>query len=676
MAKSNKQKNSNINQDNEKKSDMLVNDETVENKEQMLKEDKEKNKDHHNDEERKESNMTNENSAVDAIIEEYNGDIKEDDKEEHQIRIREGADISRFKKKMNKKFVIALFSVIFAMIIGFVALAIINKMNDNVYRNVYLNGKNISGMTNAELTDYLKKEQQLVDKTSLKIYQENEEILEIVPSDISFEIDIAAIEKQVFGFGRESNLLKNNIDIMYALIAKKDMDLLYKYDVNKISEIVKEIKESLNNKVVEDSYVVDEKEYKLIITRGKSGNAIEEEVVKNKIISALSNRMGEYKLDIVIGKPEPLDVDVVYSSVKREAKDAYIDKSTSVYKFVPHQVGLDFDKNNLKEILAKEENTAEGKVVEYSLTVIQPKVKTTDIKWDVYEYKISSFTTSFSTSDPNRVNNLRVALNLLNGKVIMPGETFSYNSVVGGATAAQGFKPAATFVGGRVTREVGGGICQTVSTLYNTALLANLEIVQRKAHSLPVGYVPASRDATVYYPSIDFKFKNTREFPIKIVTSFNKNGSLTIALYGTKEDNEYVVSISSRTISTIPYTTQYVQDSTLEKGKQVVIQSGSNGYKSESYITKKLNGKVVSTTLLSRDTYKAVAKIVRLGTKVVPSTNNQNNGNMGNTNNSGNTSTETTTPSTGNNSTITNPSTDVENNDNVGNTNNGTQSQE
>jgi len=679
MAKSNKHKKNNSELGEQKKSDVYIDEETIEIEESVEhKEVKEEKHRKDNSEENKELSLTSENTAIDAIVEEYNGDIKKEHSAENQIKIRESAEVAKMKKR-TKKFVIILISVILAILIAFVAVAIVNKMNDNVYRNIYLSSKNISGMTNLELTDYLKQEQEVLSKTSLKVFQENEEILEIVPSDINFEIDIAAVEKQIFGFGRESNVLKNNIDILYALIAKKEYDLVYKYDVNKLSEIVKEIKESLDNKVIQDSYVVNENEYKLIITRGKSGNSIDEEVVKNKIVYALSNSMGEYKVDTILEKPSSLDVDVVYSKVKREAKDAYIDKTSTVYKFVPHQVGLDFDKSDLKAVLSKEENTGEEKVIEYSLTVIQPEVKTSDIKWEVYEYKISSYTTYFSTSDANRVNNLRVALNLLNGKVIMPGETFSYNSVVGGATAAQGFKPAATFVGGRITSEVGGGICQTVSTLYNTALLANLEIVQRKAHSLPVAYVPGSRDATVYYPSIDFKFKNTREYPIKIVTSFNKNGNLTISLYGTKEQNEYVVSISSKKTETIPYTTQYINDSSLPKGQQVVTQNGSNGYKSEAYITKKLNGKVVSTTLLSRDTYKAVAKIVRVGTKVVATSNNQNstnintnvNININNTNNSGNISAGSTTPSTG--SVNTTPSNGTENTGNTENINIGAQ---
>lgn len=591
-------------------------------------------------------------TAIDNAVKEYNGEIKEQNSEERRIRVREKADVASISK-INKKAIIISSLIIFAIIMVLVAFGIINKMNPDVYKNIYLEGQEVSGMTSVEFADYLKLEQEKLGNTSLKIMQDKEEILEIVPADINFEIDIAAVQEKVFGYGRDSNLFKNNIDIACALIFKKEFALSYKYDVSKLSDIVKEIKESLDNKVVNDSYVLDEKEYKLIITRGKSGNTIEEEQVKAQITKSLANGMGEYKLYVVTGNPQELDIDLVYSQVKRNAEDAYIDKSKEVHKFVPHKVGLDFDKEDLEKILLQEENKQESKVIEYKLKVIEPKVKTSDIKWNMYEYKISSFTTYFSTADQNRVTNLRVALNLLNGKVIMPGEVFSYNSVVGAATAAQGFKPAATFSGGRVISEVGGGICQTVSTLYNTALLANLEIVQRKAHSLPVGYVPESRDATVYYPSIDFKFKNTREYPIKIVTAFNKNGSLTISLYGTKQDNEYVVSITSKRLSTIGFKTQTVNDSALEKGKQTIIQKGSNGYTSEAYITKKLNGKIVSTTLLSKDTYKAVNQVVKIGTKVVsappaskptntPSDNNNNTNSDSNTNNNASGTTNTT----------------------------------
>ena len=139
--------------------------------------------------------------------------------------------------------------------------------------------------------------------------------------------------------------------------------------------------------------------------------------------------------------------------------------------------------------------------------------------------------------------------------------------------------------------------------------------MERYQHGLPVGYVPPSRDATVYSPSLDFKFKNTRKYPVKIVTSFSYDGSLNISLYGTKEEEEYEVILSSTYLKTINYTTRYIYDESLPEGESIVVSKGVNGYQSEGYITKKLNGKVVSSSLLSRDTYNAQQEVIKIGTK-------------------------------------------------------------
>jgi hypothetical protein len=198
--------------------------------------------------------------------------------------------------------------------------------------------------------------------------------------------------------------------------------------------------------------------------------------------------------------------------------------------------------------------------------------------------------------------------------VLLPGETFSYNEALGPRTTAAGYKNGKVYEGGKVVDGIGGGICQISSTLYNSVLTSNLEIVERRNHQFVTSYLPAGRDATVVYGSIDFKFKNTRQYPVRIVASA-KNGIATVSIYGIKEENEYTFSFSTKTISSIPYTTTYEEDSTLAAGTEKVKQKGTNGLITETYITKMLNGKVVSTTLLSRDTYNAMERIIIKGTK-------------------------------------------------------------
>ena len=212
----------------------------------------------------------------------------------------------------------------------------------------------------------------------------------------------------------------------------------------------------------------------------------------------------------------------------------------------------------------------------------------------------------------------------------MSGETFSYNKALGARTAAAGYKNAKVYSNGEVVDGIGGGICQISSTLYNSILMANLEVVERRNHQFVTSYLPAGRDATVVYGMTDFKFKNTRQYPIRIVASA-QNGIATVSIYGIKEETEYTFSFSTKTIASIPFTTKYVNDNTLPVGKESVKQKGANGLKTETYITKMLNGKVISTKLLSRDTYDAMARIILRNTEsdeqIDEKTNNNDNNN-------------------------------------------------
>lgn len=525
------------------------------------------------------------------------------------------AGASGYKAATKKRKIIIIVSlIILASILAvLIGIGLCNKFNSNVYRGVLLQGENLSGMSESEVVEYVKLIAEQSKARTISIEQDDEFLIEITNTDFDMHIDEDRTVENIIKYGRGKNLLSNNIDIITAMIKPKNIDVVYTYNEEKLTDIIKEVKESIKGKTIDDSYSLNEKENKLFINKGKAGVSINELTFKDDLIKNLTViKKDRFKIQTIATEPNKIDVDIVHLKVAKQPKDAYVDKSSEIPKFIAHEVGLDFDKEELRNVI---KNIGDNKSVEFKLNVTEPKVKLADITWDLYNYQVSTYKTYFATTDPNRVNNLGVALGILNGKVIMPGETFSYNATVGSASTAQGFKPASTFVGGNIVKEVGGGICQTVSTLYNAVLLANLEVVQRKNHSLPVGYVPGSRDATVYYPSVDFKFKNTRNYPLKIVTTFNAGGNLSISLKGTKEEVEPVVKISSKTLSYIAYSTQYIQDSSLAKGVQVIVKSGTNGYISEAYKTTTIAGKT-TTVFLSKDTYKPVTKVVRIGTKV------------------------------------------------------------
>ena len=247
------------------------------------------------------------------------------------------------------------------------------------------------------------------------------------------------------------------------------------------------------------------------------------------------------------------------------------------YQLFPSENGLDFaiSLEDAKSLLNEDKD-------EYiiPLKVAYPNVTTSMLGIEAFPDLLSEFSTKYAVSNKDRTTNLILAANKINGTVLMPGETFSYNRIVGERTIAAGYKEAPIYIEGRVENGVGGGICQIATTLYNAVLYSNLEIVERTNHQFVPSYANASRDATVVYGAIDFKFKNNRDYPIKL-TCFVENGIANFKIFGLKMENDYEVEITSR-----------------------VTGSTQNAIYSEAYKILKQNGNVISSELLSRDTYK------------------------------------------------------------------------
>ena len=148
-----------------------------------------------------------------------------------------------------------------------------------------------------------------------------------------------------------------------------------------------------------------------------------------------------------------------------------------------------------------------------------------------------------------------------NGVILLPGEVFDYNAVVGERTAEAGFQAATAYSNGESVLELGGGVCQTSSTLYCAALYANLEIVERTNHSYVSSYVPIGMDATVSWGGPEFKFKNNTDYRIKIVATYENNRQ-TFQILGTKV-SDFTVEITTSTLSVISPTVREVPDATL-----------------------------------------------------------------------------------------------------------------
>ena len=213
-------------------------------------------------------------------------------------------------------------------------------------------------------------------------------------------------------------------------------------------------------------------------------------------------------------------------------------------------VGIDFDVEAAQKLW---NDAAPGDTVTVPLTVTKPKHSSEELNKMLFRDKLGAQTTVYRSSAAGRATNVELSAAKINGVVLNPGEVFDYNAVVGKRTAEAGFKVAGAYAGGKVVQEVGGGICQTSSTLYCAALFANLEITQRDCHMFAVGYVPWGMDATVSWGGPEFRFKNNRDYPIKIVAK-TENRELTIEIWGTDVDGSYVEMTNS--VSTV-YSSKY-----------------------------------------------------------------------------------------------------------------------
>lgn len=241
----------------------------------------------------------------------------------------------------------------------------------------------------------------------------------------------------------------------------------------------------------------------------------------------------------------------------------------------------------------------------------KPSVAITNLENEKITGLLASYTSKFDSSLLERTENVLIAAKALDGALIKPGETISFNGIVGERVAEKGYQDAYIIVNGEFVPGLGGGICQVSSTLYNAGLLANLSIEERSNHELAINYVPLGQDATVAYPDLDLKLKNDTGGYLLIRSKVTKN-SLTIDLYGKVKPGQEVI-ISNKIESVIPPTEQTIQDSSIAQGEQIVKQQGQPGYIASAYRTVKLNGIIIKTENLGKSNYKPVPKIIAIG---------------------------------------------------------------
>lgn len=482
---------------------------------------------------------------------------------------------------VEKKNFILIYIALIAIVIGIfissvIAFFIYHKNNDKIQSGVYIKGINISGLTKDEAKKLVNEnlELELNDHLILK-YKNYEYYVEIEQFEAKFDVDASV--QFAYKIGRSGNFFQDIKDYAAVLFSKIDIEPILTYNEEALRSYLETIQAQLPDQLEQSSYYVDED--KVIITNGKNGAKIYIDELEKTIIEEIQDI--SYKnacIDIptYTEYPDKINVQAIHDEVYREMQNAYF--TTEPRMVYAEVTGVDFNVQDVENAINQNPDSEEYSV---ELHFIKPEVTVNDLGMDPFPDLLATYSTRY-VNNPARTTNLRLASNKINGKVIMPGEEFSFNKVVGRRTAAAGYKDAAIFSDGQVTDGLGGGICQVTSTLYNAVVFANMNITTRRNHMFVPSYVTGGRDATVVYGSTDFKFKNSRSYPIKIVSSV-EGGIATVSIYGYKNANdpEYDISIETNLVKTTSTSLVY-----------------------DAYKVYKQNGTVVNREKMSRDTYK------------------------------------------------------------------------
>ena len=329
---------------------------------------------------------------------------------------------------------------------------------------------------------------------------------------------------------------------------------------------------SLNCTVVDGGYRLEKGEG-LYITKPADGRMLDAQKLEGDLTAMLqSGALMPVACTYQEKKAQTVDVQALHDQLAGDKAEAVCDKTTG--EPTESRVGVAFD---VSAVQAQLDAAAPGAEFLADARVEFPTVSTEELQECMFRDVLGTFTTKCA-GPWGRHQNIKLASAAINGKIYNPGEEFWYNSTVGQRTAARGYQEAGVYEAGRTTTGIGGGICQVSSTLYYAVLLSDLDIVLRYCHMFNPGYMPIGCDATVSWGGPDFAFRNSRDYPIKIVTSYNDDtNELTCTILGTKVDDHYVV-MTNAVLASYDYQTVYQESPDVAPGEEVIDQYGHTGY--------------------------------------------------------------------------------------------------
>ena len=476
----------------------------------------------------------------------------------------------------------------------------------DIFPGVTVGGIDLGGMDRETAQGVLSaKMNELTDPYTITITADGQELGAYTPSQLGGYTDAQELTDQAWSVGRAdgaAGFFGGGLSLVRGLVgAEIDLAPAILYDQEQLEAAVAEIATGFDLAPLDGSWELSREG--LFATKHQDGRALDREALAAAITASTG---GEIEASWSSLPAQPLDLEAMAGELSAEATPARYDVETG--QVVDGTVGVTLDLEAARFAL---DAALSGETIQLPAEIVYPAVTAEELQEVLFRDLLSVCSTKVSGTS-TRKNNVKLSGEAVNGTVLNDGDIFDYNQVVGKRTTENGYGPAPSYINGETVDSIGGGICQTSSTIYLATLLANLEIVERYAHRYAPSYITLGMDATVSWGGPEFRFKNNTGYPIRIDVSY-ENSEITVSIYGTKTD-DITVKMTRDIISSTGYQTEYVETEELPWGTQQQKQSGYTGYEVVSY--RNLydgDGNLISSNVEAKSSYKSRNEIILVG---------------------------------------------------------------
>ena len=530
---------------------------------------------------------------------------------------------ARLKKGSGRTPLLVIGIILGVLVLAYVGLCAYAGSLNTFYPNYHINGIAVGGMTVDQASRALAAElpEQAISlhcgDDPVKLGWPSDSLPPVTLGELGYtEERCGAIAQRLFDqqkslgfFSRGGRFLSAQFSSSGDTVSDEDMDATV------FQERVTQLAQELALEPQDTTYSIGENS--ISITKAVNGRSVKEAALADALMHAIRTYGTQGELIAYISfahfNPWSLTAQAIHDEVAAEMKNAGYDPETK--SITPERLGAEFDVAAAQKAL---DAADPGETVEIPAVIEYPTVTAQELKTVLFRDVLGEARTKVGGTAA-RISNVKLSAASINGHVLNSGDVFSYNGVVGQRTAANGYQPAPAYVKGETVDEIGGGICQTSSTLYLACLRGNLEITERHAHRYIPAYIAAGMDATVSWGGPDYKFTNNTDYPIRIVTEY-KGDYVTVKLLGTNVTG-ITARMTNEKLSTTDFQVVYEDDPTLAPGTEQVKTTPYTGSKWKTYRhLYDANGKLISTTYEDTSDYKARNKVILKGPAAAAST--------------------------------------------------------